>query len=165
MVSTKVIYVNVSHRETYFLCYVTTATGWGFTSCHWHKKQAKMEHFLSTLALREHSNLAKLSFLFLYLFDFRNFLIYIILLIVGCWGECTVHTLMGVHPDAKICRAEKENNNPKLLWRMVQSSFGLTCIMLQRAAFFAFAFTKKARKGKSFCHLYEVKDKPANRLF
>lgn len=125
-----------------------------------------MEHFLSTLALREHSNLAKLSFLFLYLFDFRNFLIYIILLIVGCWGECTVHTLMGVHPDAKICRAEKENNNPKLLWRMVQSSFGLADIKLWNTAMLNFSpLPKKGRKGKYFCHLYEVKGEPANRLF
>ena len=79
-----------SHQKTYFLCYVNTATGWGFTSCHWHKKQAKMEHFLSTLALRGHSNLANLSFLFLFLFDFQNFSIYNVLFIVGCRGERTV---------------------------------------------------------------------------
>ena len=80
----------MSHRETYFLCYVTTATGWGFTSCHWHKKQAKMEHFLSTLALRGHSNLANLSFLFKLLFVFQTFYIYNVLFIMGCWGERTV---------------------------------------------------------------------------
>ena len=49
-----------------------------------------MEHFLSTLALRGHPNLANLSFLFLFLFDFQTFSIYNVLFIVGCRGERTV---------------------------------------------------------------------------
>lgn len=63
-------------------------------------------------------------------------------------------------------RAAKGNNNPKLLWRMVQSSFGLAGIELWNSAMLNFSpLPKKGRKGKYFCHLYEVKGEPANRLF
>ena len=42
-----------------------------------------------------------------------------ILMVTGLYlsrmEERIAYALMGVHPDAKICRAEKENTNPKLL--------------------------------------------------
>lgn len=88
----------------------------GFTPCHWLKKQAKMEHFLSTLALRGHSNLANLSFLFVRLFDFQIFSIYNVLFIVGCRGERTVCIFIGAHHDKKHPDQKKGTT--------IQSSFG-----------------------------------------
>lgn len=55
---------------------------------------------------------------------------------------------------------------PKVPLALVQSSFGLAGIKLWSNAMLNLSpIPKKVRKGKCFCHLYKVKDKPANRLF
>ena len=60
----------------------------------------------------------------------------------------------------------QREQQPKAPLALVQSSFGLAGIESWNSAMLNFSpLPKKGRKGKYFCHLYEVKGEPANRLF
>ena len=100
-----------------------------------------------------------------YFFDFQNFPISNVLFIVGCRGKRTVCILIGAHHDIK--HSNQQKGTPiQSSFSVVRSSFGLVGIKLRNTAMLNFSpLPEKGRKGKYFCHLYEVKGEPANRLF